>query len=73
MLPHLGISLSSTHSLNHTVKCVSSARSALFSLHSVCPRFCYLHYTTALKLFKAFPLSIVQLGLEVIFPSKAYT
>lgn len=68
---HLGIVLScSRSSLNHTLKCVSSARSAFFSLHSVGPRFGCLHPTTSL--FKAFPLSILQFGFkfEVIFLSQ---
>ena len=70
-ISHLGITLSlSGSSLNHTMKSISLARSSFYSLHSVGPRFGCLHSTTALKLFKAFPLSILRFGLEVIFPSK---
>ena len=71
-ISHLGITISlSGSSLNHTLKSIASARSAFYSLQSAGPRFGCLHPITALKLFKAVPLSILRFGLEVIFPTKS--
>ena len=65
---HLGIKLSvSRSSLHHTLQCISSARSAFFSLQSVGSRFGCLHPSTSLRLFKTLVLPILIFGLEVDF------
>ncbi len=70
-IKHLGIMLSVFGtSIDHTNRSLTFARSAYFSLNSVGARFGCLHPSTALRLFKAIPLSLLQCGLDVQCLSK---
>ena len=70
---HLGIILSvSGSTLPHVLRNISSARSAFYALHSVNPHGGCLHPSTSLKLFKSFPLSILQFGLGVLSLPKTH-
>lgn len=63
---HLGITLSVSGShLPYVLQKISSARRAFYAIHSVNPRGGCLYPNTSLKLFKLYPLSILQCGLDV--------
>ncbi len=66
---HLGIVLSVSPSLiDHSSKCIMSARSAFYSLQGVGSRFGCLHVCTSLKVFKSISLPLLLYGFEVLFP-----
>ena len=64
---HYGFSV---FSIAHISSMVTSARSAFYAIQAVGPRFGLLHPLTPLKLYRAYSLSILSYGLEVISPTK---
>ena len=72
LFKHLGILISVTGStLQHTCRCISQARSSFFSLYGAGARWGGLHPCTSLKLFRSWPLSLLQFGLDVLYPSNS--
>ncbi len=57
--------------IDHSSKCITSARSAFYSLQGVGSRFGCLHVCTSLKVFKSISLPLLLFGCEVLFPPKS--